>query len=46
LRLLDWFINVIEDDDDSMRPITYGMIRAARNEGFDWPIRWDRNRIF
>jgi len=28
--------------DDSLRPITYDLIRAYRNEGFDWPPRWDK----
>src|SRR5213594_2446222 len=35
----DCFIG-LDDEDDSMRPIMYGLIRAHRNEGFEWPIRW------
>jgi hypothetical protein len=42
----DWFINVIDDDDDSMRPIMYPLIRMHRNEGLDWPPRWDPDRIY
>jgi hypothetical protein len=37
---------VIDDDDDSMRPIMYPLIRMHRNEGFDWPPRWDPDRIY
>ena len=25
-----------------LRPITCDLIRAYRNEGFDWPPRWDK----
>jgi hypothetical protein len=28
------------------RPIMYDLIRMHRNEGGEWPIRWDRNKIF
>jgi hypothetical protein len=38
----DCFIDVLDDDDDSMRSIMWPLIRMHRNEGFDWPPRWDR----
>jgi hypothetical protein len=42
-----WFIGSMDDDeDDSMRPIMYPLIRAMRNEGFEWPLRWDRNKVY
>ena len=40
----DCFINVFDEDDDSMRPIMWPYIRAMRNEGVEWPPRWDRDR--
>ena len=42
----DCFIDVLDEDDDSMRPIMWPMIRAMRSEGVEWPPRWDRDRIF
>jgi hypothetical protein len=43
----DCFPHLLDDDDDSpFRPIMYPLIRAHRNEGFEWPPRWDRDRIF
>jgi hypothetical protein len=43
----DCFINVLDDDDDSpFRPIMWPLIQMHRNEGFEWPPRWDRNKIF
>jgi hypothetical protein len=39
----DCFIDVIDDDD---RPIMYPLIQMHRNEGFEWPPRWDRNKVF
>ena len=41
----DRFIDVLDDDDDSMRPIMWPYIRAMRNEGIEWPPRWDRDRV-
>ena len=38
----DTFISDDDDEDDSMRPITWPMIRAMRNEGMEWPPRWDK----
>ena len=37
------FIDVFDEDDDSMRPIMWPYIRAMRNEGIEWPPRWDRD---
>jgi hypothetical protein len=42
----DCFTRVFDEDDDSMRPIMYPLIRMHRDEGFDWPPRWDRDKIF
>jgi len=42
----DCFINVFDEDDDSRRPIMWPYIRAMRNEGIEWPPRWDPDRQF
>jgi len=37
----DCFTEVIDEDDDSMRPIMWPLVRLHRSEGFDSPPRWN-----
>ncbi len=38
----DCFIGPLDDDEDeSMRPIMWPLVRMMRNEGSEWPPRWD-----